>query len=989
MNAPTRPSPSPSDDWLAQAEALILTPQSDRALPVAVLRSEGDVTNPRALCAEDGHTARLVYPVDGPQPVVLLDYGPQSVGGYAVFRVTARSGLPVVRLAYACHPDGLSETGCFTRETSARYLGADLDLPILPGNVNRHETYSIPREGLYIAPLLQGQTRYVRLQLDTPGTSVAIDSLALVNAEVYDRSPQEGRFLCSDDRLNRLWAISAWTLQIASFPNHNAWKAVDGWLLPRKLEQAPEIGLSLSGADWTDIVLDTTVELRANPHHVSGAGVVFRAQDVDNAYLATVALDGVCRFLRREGGHDTVLCEHRLAQPLIDGQRYALTVEARGTELFVRLDGVTILQTNDDAFARGRVGYYTPKEWWPLFASIRVSDPSGRELLSDDFAGDLCQWQFARTLSYVADGAKRDRLVWSGDLYFAQRSAYYAFSDPTYMRDSLRMLAFSQTPEGYVHASPYPERATPPPSGDYGPFPSDEFAAWLVPVAWDHLLYTGDTETARDLWPAIERLLAYLESYLGPDGLFGQRAETSKHAGDLTLGDVRTRAYMNILLWGTFRDAARIADHLGLSAECDAASSRASQLKQAVYAAFWDEAKGYFRDALEELVQSTAEGPAPSAAEGFGPEANALALAMRLVTREQAERIAPHFTRIPHGKFQSLAARGRMEYGLAQSGLQMLFDHNWLRLLDDHWLGAATTTECMTMMTKGWGDESHPDTAIAGHFSAYCLGVQPLEPGYRRFSLRPQPTREVTWARGLVPTRHGAIDAAWVLDGDALHIALAVPEGTRANLCLPAARSVRVNGEDAPTDNLPPGRYAVALRGIAADAWSDPTAQSPDAASELVPLVSASSSDEGDGWGLDALYAPSDDLSARGYRSQAHPDQDHREWLLLDLGQEVSLARLIISPSGEAKIGGGLGAGFPCDLQVQLASNLDAFETVATISDFSVSPRADDLTVDLYTVIGYPAARYVRLLVTRLGQPPLQEPDAHRLQIRRLRLQRA
>jgi len=972
MNAPNRPSRA---DWLAQAEALVLTPQSDRALPVAVVRSEGEVRDAASLCAEDGHCARLVYPSDGPQPVVILDFGPQSVGGYAVFRVTARGGLPVVRLAYACHPDGLSETGCFSRETSARYLGDDLDLPILPGNVNRHESYTIAREGLYIAPLLQGQTRYARLQLDTPGTSVAIDALALVNAEVYDRSPQEGRFFCSDGRLNRLWAISAWTLQLASFPNHDAWKTVDGWLLPRKLEQAPEIGLSQAGADWADITLDTTMELRANPHHVSAGGVAFRAQDSDNAYLATVALDGVCRLLRRQGGVDTVLCEQRLDAPLIDGQRYALAIEARGSDLVVGLDGVSILQARDEAFCRGRVGFYTPKEWWPLFASVRVRDASGRELLSDDFCGDLGQWQFARTLSYVADGAKRDRLVWSGDLYFAQRSAYYAFSEPTFMRDSLRMLAFNQTPEGYVHASPYPERDTPPPSGDYGPFPSDEFAAWLVPVAWDHLLYSGDSETARDLWPAIERLLAYLESHLGPDGLFRQRHETSKHAGDLTLGDVRTRAYMNILLWGTFRDAARIAEHLGLAAEREAADRRAQQLKTALYDAFWDEAKGYFREALD--------------TEGFGPEANALALAMRLVTPEQAERIAPHFRRIPHGKFQSLAARGRMEYGLAQSGLRMLFDHNWQRLLDDHWLGAATTTECMTMMTKGWGDESHPDTAIAGHFSAYILGVQPLEPGYRRFCLQPQPTREVTWARGLVPTRYGAIDVAWDLDGDALSIALTVPEGTRVLLDLPEAATLDVNGQDAPVDDLPPGSYSIALRGIAPGAWSDPTAQSTDAASEWVPMVSASGSEEGDGWGLEALFAPSDDRSARGYRSQAHPDAGHREWLLLDLGQEVSLARLILSPSAEEKVGGGPGAGFPRDLEVQLASAPEAFETVATINDFAVSPRGDDMVVDLYTVIGYPSARFVRLLATRLGTPSAGEPGAYRLQIGRVRLRRA
>jgi hypothetical protein len=154
--------------------------------------------------------------------------------------------------------------------------------------------------------------------------------------------------------------------------------------------------------------------------------------------------------------------------------------------------------------------------------------------------------------------------VWSGDLYFAQRNAYYAFADPSYMRESLKMLAFNQTPQGFIHAAPYPENVNAPSSGNYGLFQSDEFAAWLIPVAWDHLLFTNDTDTLLEIWPAIDRLIQYLQSHTDKDtGLFRQREETSKHAGNLDLGDIRTRSYMHILLWGAYRDAARIAGHLG------------------------------------------------------------------------------------------------------------------------------------------------------------------------------------------------------------------------------------------------------------------------------------------------------------------------------------------------------------------------------------------------------------------------------------------
>ncbi len=963
-----------SDAWLKEASPYLLTPKSDWVEPVSVVRTEGKVESADALITEDGRSCRLTYEAGGAKPVAVLDMGKGSVGGYAVFTVAGKSGQPVVRLSYACHPDGLSETGCFTRETSARYLGKDFDLPVLPANVNRHETYTIPRVGRYIAPLIQGQTRYVRVQLDTPGTSVDIDAVAMVNSGVYDRSSYDGSFLCGDERLNKLWAISAWTLQIASFPNHDAWKTVDGWLLPRKLEQGDDIGLSKSIAEWGDMTIETTFEVRANPHHVSAAGLAFRAKDAKNAYLVQIGIDGAFRLVCRKDGQERVLSDRRLAAPLTDGVRYGLKVAVHGSAITTSLDGVVIDETRDETFATGRVGFYTPKEKWPLFDGIRVADGKGRTLFADDFSGDLSKWQFARTLSFVADGAKRDRLVWSGDLYFAQRSAYYAFSKPTYLRDSLKMLAFNQTPEGYVHASPYPERSVPPPSGDYGPFPSDEFAAWLVPVAWEHLLYTGDTATLRELWPAITRLLGYLESHIGANGLFVQRPETSKHAGNLNPGDVRVRTYMNILLWGAFSDAARIARHLDLSAEASVAQKRADAIKTAVFAQLWDEEKGCFREALE----------TPK----FGPEANALALSMGLVTGKQAQRIAPQFKKIGHGKFQSLASRGKFEYGFAQTGLKTLFDHNWLKLLDPGWKGAWTTTECMGMMTKGWGDESHPDTAIAGHFSAYLLGVEPTSPGYATFSVRPQPTREVRWAKGVVPTPQGPIAASWVLTNDLFQLSFNVPKGASASVWLPEGGVVTLNGkEPACLLGQLTGECVIEVRGLPASAWDDPADTQAASEKALTPVAKAFSSHEAGGWGVANLFAPAGDAERKGYSSAPRSAEQVAEWLEFDLGAETALAKVILLPGGGSTASKKPGFGFPRDFTVQLAKQPGAYETVATCADCPV-PDEDGLTVDLYTVIGYPSARYVRIAVTRLGEASFGEPGVRRLQLSRVRLLR-
>ncbi|MDD4101753.1 MAG: alpha-L-rhamnosidase C-terminal domain-containing protein [Kiritimatiellae bacterium] len=959
------------DRWIDEARAHILTPHSNRVLPERVLKTQGNVSDASNLLVEDGRSCRLRFDKDGAQPFVALDFGKGSVGGYALFKVTARAGLPTLRLSYACHPNGLSPTGCFTRQTSARYLGKTFDLPVLPGNIYRHETYTIPRDGFFIAPLIQGQARYVRLQLDTPGTAADIDFVAMINSEVYDRSPHDGFFLCSDERLNQLWAISTWTLQIASFPNHNAWKTVDGWLLPRKLEQAEDIGLSKKGADWRDAVIETLFELRSNPDHVSAAGVAFRARDTRNAYLAEVSLDGTCRLIRRQNGDDTLLREHKLAEPLTDGTRHRLRIDTRGPSLSLWLDDALVVETEDHVFKSGRVGFYTPKEKWPLFDYIAVKNRQGRVLLKDDFSGSLDQWDFARTLAFVADGAKRDRLVWSGDLYFAQPNEYYAFQNLPYMRDSLKMLAFNQTPDGYVHASPYPERSEPPPLDDYGPFPSDEFAAWLVPVAWEHLLYTADTETLRSLWPSISRLLSYLQNHIGTNNLFVQRPETSKHAGNLNLGDLRTRSFMNILLWGTFRDASRIALELGFAKESEVAAQQAEKIKTALFDQLWDERAGSFKHALE--------------VPHFGPEANALALAMGLLTPEQAKRVAPQFKKIGHGKFQSLASRGLLNYGFAHAGLKMIFDHNWLKLLSPNWQGAWTTTECMGLQTKGWGDESHPDTAIAGHFSAFLLGVTPCEPGYRRFRVRPQPVNTVRWAKGLVPTPHGPIRCEWELDGATFNLSLSVPKGTQADIVLPAGGTFTVNGRQRPLTGLAPGKYRVQVCDLPADAWADPTVSHDETVDASRPKVRASSSHEAGGWSIDNLLAPESETTRKGYSSKVHQSDKAEEWIEIDLNETKPITGLTLLPRADIASKGGTAAGFPSAFKLELATEPGTYSTVKSYEDLP-TPDAKGLTLDLYTVIGYPSARFIRLSASRLGQPASDEPDAYRLQLYRIKI---
>ena len=656
---------------------------------------------PQGLFAADGFT------VDGRRPHT-VDLGARTVGGYAVFDVSAKKGEPVLAIEYACHPDGLSGKGDFQRETSARYLGDRFDLPVLPGNVNRHEIYRICRTGRFVAPLIQGQERYARFHVEPAEAAVEISSFCISNADVFASEPLAGAFRCSDDRLNKLWDASVWTCRLASFPNHNAWKNAGGRLMPRKLEKGRREGWCRTTAP-DDCMLEIVYEFDANPHFPVGSFDV----------LAGLRTTTIVQDSTNELKTATV--------PVRFGERFGFAVD---------------------------------KESWPMIDSVVLRDRRGKIVFRDDFDGSLCDWDFTRTRAFMADGAKRDRLVWSGDLWWAERNVFHAFSpDVPYMRDSLLMLAENQTPEGYVQACPYPEAHGRLDSMELGPWESDEFAAWFVPVAWDYLLYTGDEKTIRDIYPAVCRLMDYLMSNREPDGLFRMRPGYSKSIGGDRLGSTDHTTYMNILLWMCYRDAASMAEELG---EGEARKWRAEQerLAKTIRARLWNAEKQHFKVSLENP--------------GFRVLDNAFAIATGFATDGEAKLLVPRLARIGVGKVQALIVRGKFNYGYGSSALETFEQSNWLKVLEDSWPGAHCTTECMFMMTKSWWDESHPDTAMAGQLSDYVLGLRPVEPGYRRWTFDPHPGR-LSFAEGMVPTPRGVIEVRWERAGDVLKCRIKEP----------------------------------------------------------------------------------------------------------------------------------------------------------------------------------------------------------------------
>ena len=229
----------------------VMTPQTRECYPKQIKNVWGNVSDAENLLSANKGTTILRYDGDT-APKIILDLGEASTGGYPVFKVKSFGGTPVLRLAYSDWYDYIidaqyGEIGDF-RRGCCKYLG--VELPVLPGDPNRFNLFTISHNGLYLSPLIQGQQRWLMLKLDTPGTFVELEYVYIHYTS--NMSEHDGFFECSDKDLTKLWYASTWTCQIATLENSQSWDTLCGTLLLRALTKGHDAGIYKEGTSLTD-----------------------------------------------------------------------------------------------------------------------------------------------------------------------------------------------------------------------------------------------------------------------------------------------------------------------------------------------------------------------------------------------------------------------------------------------------------------------------------------------------------------------------------------------------------------------------------------------------------------------------------------------------------------------------------------------------------------------------------------------------------------
>ncbi len=468
----------------------------------------------------------------------------------------------------------------------------------------------------------------------------------------------------------------------------------------------------------------------------------------------------------------------------------------------------------------------------------RSSDPLlTRIWYAGAYTLEMCTLAEPRVL---LDGAKRDRMVWTGDLFVADRVAYVANGDTDAVRNSLAFLAGNQRRDGYVPAALSPTPGRPNLLGTAVRFLTfSEYVAWWAICLSDYYWHTGDEAFARAMFPVLVRALGWLERQARrPDGLIRltRRTGYNWHPPDITTGAVTD---VNCLTVAALDGALDLARRLGYEAPDARWAGWRDRLTEGINRVLWDETRGaYVLSDTDPVIVQDANGSAVFcgvASPGQGRRAMAyLAANLRCpygpVTAERATASMLSYVS-PYATFRELLARMSLKDA---AGVLDLIRSTWGPMVK-----ADPASTLWEKVSPQGGPEPYPNapasvTSLAHAWAAgptyalssLALGVRPLAPGYARAAVEPLPG-DLTWAEGTVPTPLGGLSVRWqCFAGGECLLEVRVPAGMAVDVCFPVATTALLAADGAPAhpDGLREGQPCFRALGHGVYRWQTPGA---------------------------------------------------------------------------------------------------------------------------------------------------------------------
>lgn len=400
---------------------------------------------------------------------------------------------------------------------------------------------------------------------------------------------------------------------------------------------------------------------------------------------------------------------------------------------------------------------------------------------------DLCKYTLKATpfLGVYSDG-NRERMPYEADAYIQQLGHYAVDREFSAARYSLAFLV--------SHAS----------------WPT-EWQMHTVMMAREHYMHTGDTEFLAMIYNDLKKktlidlqredgLISTKTGKLTPEVLKSIHFTGERFRDIVDWPPVENDNYefadyntvVNSFYFYSLKCMSEIAAALGKTEDSNFYKTHAEKVKQSILRNMFDAQKGYFVDGIDAGHASL--------------HANMFPLAFNLVP----EKDIPSVVQYIKSKGMACSVYGAQyllealyNAGEAEYALKLMTSEDvrsWMNML---MVGS-------TMTTEAWDEAYKPNltwnhawaTAPANIIPRRLMGIQPVDPGFKTFSVNPQPTGlkdiELT-----IPTIRGAITCKLKSNSEEWEMELSVPGNSEALVLIPSELpTVKVNGKKAEANSV-------------------------------------------------------------------------------------------------------------------------------------------------------------------------------------------
>lgn len=344
---------------------------------------------------------------------------------------------------------------------------------------------------------------------------------------------------------------------------------------------------------------------------------------------------------------------------------------------------------------------------------------------------------------FYIDGIKRDRWIWSGDAYQSYAMNYYLGFDAETVKRTILALRGKEPTVSHINTI------------------MDYTFYWFLSI-YDYYRYTGDKEFIAAVYPRMKTLMQFCLDRRNADGLMqglaGDWVFIDWAEGLSKQGEV---SFEQLLLCRSLETMAMCADLVGESKAQQQYQHEATQLKEKLFAYYWNDQKKAFAHSRIDGKQT----------DNVTRYTNMFAIFFDYLNEQQCTGVKSNV--LLNDKIQKIMTP-YMRYYELEALCELGEKDHVMKEIKDYWggmlkLGATTFWEEYNPAKKGvehyamYGRDFGKSLCHSWGASPiyllgkYYLGVKPTAAGYAEYEIKPYLAAQ-EWMEGKVPTPQGEIE---------------------------------------------------------------------------------------------------------------------------------------------------------------------------------------------------------------------------------------